>query len=434
MTKLSWGTAGKRYYEAGVDHGVLYVNGASGVAWNGLISVNESVSGGEATPYYLDGFKFLNIASVDEYVATIQAFSSPSEFDVCDGTLALSNGLFATHQRRKSFGLCYRTKLGNDVDGPDHGYKIHLVYNALAAPSERDHSTLSDSTEPIEFSWGITTSPSLLTAHRPTAHLVIDSRSINGVFLSFIEDILYGSDTTGPRLPTPQELVTLFNSQTDWLAIGDPFMGGYYAGIIDTVDGNIIAGDSSQTGLRYALIMSPESLESAPLTYKNANTAAPVASRTRWNGLIASASMVGATYPAANYANELAYPNDGASPWYLPAMDELELLYRNFKPGNADNVVAARYASDFPGAAATQGENISSSPQSSGYTTSVPAQSTLALFQTGGAEALDRLYYFSSTENSSIKVWEQTTTASAGSFIANKTDARYVRPVRRLLL
>ena len=210
MTRLNWGTTGERYYETGVDKGVLYVESTNGVAWNGLISVSESPSGGEPQPYYLDGFKFLNLASAEEYTATIQAFSSPSEFNICDGTVAISPGLFATHQPRKSFGLCYRTKLGNDVDGIGYGYKLHLVYNALAAPSERNNATLSDSTDPIELSWGITTTPPLLSAYKPTAHMVIDSKKTNSILLATIEDILYSS--TSARLPLPSELVTLFSA------------------------------------------------------------------------------------------------------------------------------------------------------------------------------------------------------------------------------
>ena len=210
MTIINWGTAGKRYYEAGIDRGVLYIDAANGVAWNGLISVTESPSGGEPTPYYLDGLKFLNLASSEEYTATIQAFSSPPEFNVCNGILTINNGLFATNQPRKSFGLCYRTKIGNDIDGSEHGYKLHLIYNALAAPSEYNHSSIGDSTEPITLSWAITTTPPLLIAHKPTAHMVIDSRTTNSTLLNTIENILYSS--TSARLPAPSELVTLFSA------------------------------------------------------------------------------------------------------------------------------------------------------------------------------------------------------------------------------
>ena len=435
MTKLSWGTAGKRYYEAGIDRGVLYVDVSNGVAWNGLISVSESASGGEATPYYLDGLKFLNLASAEEYTATIQAFSSPPEFNVCDGVTSIANGLFATHQPRKPFGLCYRTKLGNDVDGIDHGYKIHLVYNALSAPSERSNSTISDSSDPIEFSWEITTTPPLFSAYKPTAHLVIDSRLTSSARLSVIEDILYGTDTLPSRLPSPQELIGIFNDPLIGVAIGDAFMGGYYAGIIDTTVGNILAADYLQTGLRYALIVSPKSLESTSLAYKTSGTTTPNTSLTRWNGLVASNAMVGSTFPAGNYTNFLSYPSDGASKWYLPSMDELELLYRNFKPTTDANLVEARYATDFPGTVAGDGENMSSAPQRGAYTSGAPIQTMLSSFQVGGSQALDGtgFYYISSTENNSIYSWAQTMLSGATT-IVNATVAKRVRPVRRLLL
>lgn len=212
MSRLNWGTVGERYYETGIDRGVLYIDAMSGVAWNGLVSVSESPSGGEPQPYYVDGFKFINIASAEEYTATIQAFSSPSEFGVCDGMVSISNGLFVTQQPRKSFGLCYRTKLGNDVDGLDHGYKLHLVYNALAAPSSRDNATITDSTEPSELSWAITTRPPLLTSYKPTAHLIIDSRKTAPALLVSVENILYGSISLSSRLPDPTELIALFSA------------------------------------------------------------------------------------------------------------------------------------------------------------------------------------------------------------------------------
>lgn len=210
MPRLSWGTTGKRYYETGVDRGVLYVDEASGVAWNGLISIIESLSGGEPKPYYLDGFKFLNLSSVEEYAATIQAFSSPPEFDVCDGNISMYPGLFITRQRRKSFGLCYRTKLGNDIDGVDHGYKIWLIYGALAAPTASDNTTINDSPEPIAFSWAITATPPLISDFRPTAQLIIDSRTTDSALLTVLEDIFYGSLASLPRLPALDELIVLF--------------------------------------------------------------------------------------------------------------------------------------------------------------------------------------------------------------------------------
>lgn len=433
MTRLIWGTAGERYYEAGIDRGVLYANSENGVAWNGLVSVSESASGGEATPYYLDGVKFLNIASAEEYVATIQAFSSPKEFDICNGITAISNGLFTTQQPRKSFGFCYRTRVGNDIDGIDHGYKLHLVYNALAAPSERNNATIGDSTEPLELSWEITTTPPLLSMYKPTAHLVIDSRTTDSLRLSNVEDILYGSSNTPPRLPTPEELVFIFAIPNVLIgvSVGDAFMGGYYAGTIDTTRNNIIAADSSQVGLKYALIVAPKSLETLKL-YKTVATAAPTAALTRWNGLAASAAMNSTTYPAADYCNTLSYPSDGASAWYLPAMDELELVYRNLKPTTNGNANALRPASTFPPTITSEGENISSYPMGDAYTSPIPEQTTNTLFRNTGAQYISTPIW-SSTESEIASAWLMDTN-SGYQQMPNKVSNFYVRPVRRLLL
>ena len=209
MARLIWGAYGARFYETGIDQGVLYVD-SIGVAWSGLISVSESPSGGEPKPFYLDGVKYLNLSSSEEYEATLSAFYSPSEFGPCDGVSAISNGLFVTQQPRKSFGLSYRTKLGNDTDGSEHAYKIHLIYNALAAPSERTSNTQGDSAEPSISSWHITTLPPSMTGYKPTAHFVINSKTTPPALLTSIEDILYGSPALGPRLPAAQELIDMF--------------------------------------------------------------------------------------------------------------------------------------------------------------------------------------------------------------------------------
>lgn len=208
MTQLVWGAEGERFFEAGVDRGVLYVDNA-GVAWNGLVSVNESPVGGEALPYYVDGVKYLNQAAREEFEATIEAYTYPDEFSECDGTAELKEGLFATQQVRKPFGLSYRTKIGNDLEGIDHGYKIHLVYNALTSPSKKDNTTFSEEISPFNFSWGITAKPLVLDGYRPTAHFIIDSRSTPEELLSDIEDILYGTAIENPRLPTIYELIAL---------------------------------------------------------------------------------------------------------------------------------------------------------------------------------------------------------------------------------
>ena len=212
MTRLSWNTPGERFYETGLDRGVLYAPDHDGVAWTGLISVAETTSGGDPKPYYIDGIKYLNLSSAEEFVAIIDAFSSPAEFGPCDGTVSIQNGLFVTQQPRQSFGFCYRTRVGNDTEGPDHGYKIHLVYNALAAPPKITSKTIDDSVNPIIFSWSITTLAPVITGYRPTAHMMIDSRITSAGLLGTVEDILYGDESAAPRLPDPDELITMFTA------------------------------------------------------------------------------------------------------------------------------------------------------------------------------------------------------------------------------
>jgi hypothetical protein len=212
MTKLAWGSHGERFFETGIDRGVLYLPGQDGVPWNGLKAVNEAPSGGEPVPYYIDGFKYLNVATAEEFKATLDAFSSPNEFARCDGRQSIQNGLFATQQPRLPFNLSYRTLVGNDIKGTEHGYKIHLVYNALAAPAQRSNQTAGNTTTPLALSWGITTTPPKMTGLKPTAHLVIDSRLTPPNLMTVIEDILYGSDDVNPTLPSVDELMELFKS------------------------------------------------------------------------------------------------------------------------------------------------------------------------------------------------------------------------------
>lgn len=210
MTRLAWNANGERFFETGVDHGVLYAPSQPGVSWVGLISIEETPSGGDARPFYLDGVKYINISAAEEFEATITAFSAPAEFGPCDGNTSIQNGLIATQQPRKSFGMAYRTRIGNDSDGPEHAYKLHLVYNALAAPSRRDNNTLSSSVDPTEYSWQITCLPPELTGFRPTAHLVIDTRYADPDVVSDLEDLLYGTVSTDPSLPTPDDVAELF--------------------------------------------------------------------------------------------------------------------------------------------------------------------------------------------------------------------------------
>lgn len=210
MARLVWGAFGERYYETGVDRGVFFNAFGFGYAWSGLISVSESPSGGEARPYYLDGVKYQNLSASEEFEATINAFSAPKEFGPYDGNALIQNGLIITQQPRKSFGLSYRSMLGNDVEGSDHGYKIHIVYNALAAPSQRTRRTLGETVDPDEFSWLITTKPPALTGYKPSAHFVIDSRYADPTALATFEDILYGTEAESARLPDVNELIDIF--------------------------------------------------------------------------------------------------------------------------------------------------------------------------------------------------------------------------------
>lgn len=214
MSKIVWDETGKRFYETGVNQGVLYLrdtNGAyiNGVAWNGLTSVTESPSGAEATPLYADDTKYLNLMSAEEFGASIEAYTYPDEFAECDGSAEIANGVVIGQQSRKTFGLCYRTALGNDVDGNSHGYKIHLIYGATASPSEKGYTTINDSPEAITFSWELTTTPVNVTGHKPTASIVIDSTKATAGKLKALEDILYGTDDVQPRMPLPDEIVTL---------------------------------------------------------------------------------------------------------------------------------------------------------------------------------------------------------------------------------
>ena len=217
MSRITWDDTGKRLYETGVKMGVLYPvqeGGlySKGVAWNGLITVTESPSGAEATALYADDIKYLNLLSNEEFGATIEAYTYPDEFAECDGSASLATGVMIGQQKRKTFGLCYRTALGNDVEGNDYGYKLHLVYGCLAAPSEKGFSTINDSPEAITFSWEVSTTPVSVTGFKPTSQITIDSTKVNAEKLSALEDILYGKagdESNGPRLPLPNEVATL---------------------------------------------------------------------------------------------------------------------------------------------------------------------------------------------------------------------------------
>ena len=219
MPKLVWDQTGERLYETGVKNGVLYVQSEGsypkGVAWNGLTAVTESPSGAEATALYADDIKYLNLLSNEEFGATIEAYTYPDEFTECDGSASLATGVYIGQQSRKTFGLCYRTTLGNDVDNNEHGYKLHLVYGCLAAPSEQAYATINDSPEAITFSWEVSTTPVNVTGHKPTASITIDSTKIDPKALAALENVLYGADSESSgvaRLPLPDEVAQIITT------------------------------------------------------------------------------------------------------------------------------------------------------------------------------------------------------------------------------
>lgn len=216
MTRLAWDAVGERYFETGVDKAVLFVMDANGdymtgVPWNGLTGVTESPSGAEATPLYADNIKYLTLQSAEEFGATLEAFTYPDEFAECDGskTILAAPGLMLNQQARKKFGLCYRTKVGNDVEGTAHGYKLHLIYGAQAAPSEKAYATINDSPEAITFSWELTTTPVIVDGYDPIASIVVDSRTATPAKLTLLEDLLFGDATAGlSQLPLPAVVIS----------------------------------------------------------------------------------------------------------------------------------------------------------------------------------------------------------------------------------
>ena len=221
--KLVWDKTGEHFYETGIKNGVLYPMSESGtypkgVAWNGLTAITESPSGAEATALYADDIKYLNLMSNEEFGATVEAYTYPDEFAECDGSASLTEGVYIGQQARKTFGLCYRTTLGNDAKGNDYGYKLHIIYGAMASPSEKAYSTINDSPDAITFSWELSTTPVAVANFKPTASLTIDSTKVDPQKLTALEEILYGKDGTGedhstgavdPRLPLPDEIATL---------------------------------------------------------------------------------------------------------------------------------------------------------------------------------------------------------------------------------
>ena len=217
MSKIVWDAIGEHTFETGVRNGVLYLKGVegtynTGVAWNGLTSVSESPEGAEATDLYADDIKYLTLMSAENFKATIEAYTYPVEFEECDGSATIAKGVVIGQQSRKPFGLCYRTAIGNDTDGNEHGYKLHIVYGCQASPSEKQYSTINDSPEAITFSWEVNTTPVNVNGKKPTATLIIDSTKADKAKLTALEAILYGSEEQEPRLPMPDEIAALMTT------------------------------------------------------------------------------------------------------------------------------------------------------------------------------------------------------------------------------
>lgn len=273
MTRLTWNDTGKRYFETGVDQGVFYTSEGVGIPWDGLISVSEKPSGGEVTPFYMDGIKYLNVTSSREFGGSIEAYTYPPEFAEYDGYVVLDNGISVDEQEQKAFGFSYRTLIGNDIDNERHGYKLHIVYNALATPSASDYKSMGANAEPLNFNWTFTTTPiqsATNPSFQPLSHVVIDSRTTHPSQLRLIESILYGVSSyqyerygymyvvsdRAPRMPTVDELFALFATPLITVKIqADPTTGRSM--LIETntvkgdltgrfVDGRFIAAEGSR--------------------------------------------------------------------------------------------------------------------------------------------------------------------------------------------
>ena len=217
MSKLVWDQTSQRIYETGVKQGVLYVQDGKGdygkgVAWNGLTAINQSPSGAEASPLYADDIKYLELMSVEEFGGSIEAYTYPEEFEACDGSAAIATGVKIGQQKRSAFGLCYRTTIGNDTEGDEYGYKLHIVYGCKAAPSEKAYATVNDSPEAITFSWEFTTTPVAVNGFKPTSYVEIDSTKATAENLTALEAILYGTDEAEARLPLPTEIATIMGA------------------------------------------------------------------------------------------------------------------------------------------------------------------------------------------------------------------------------
>lgn len=255
MPKIAWSTAGERRYETGVDRGVLYIPNISGAyvngyAWNGLVSVTETPGGAEANPQYADNTKYLNLLSAEDLKLTVEAFTYPDEFEQCDGTASPESGVGIGQQARKTFGMSYRSNVGNDVAGADYGYKLHLVYGCLASPSERAYSTINDSPEANTFSWDVATTPVPATGYKSTALITIDSTKVDATALATLEDFLYGTVGTDPSLPLPDAVLAIFSGTvTEVTPTAPTYDNGTHTLTIPTVTGVVYTDASDGTTL-----------------------------------------------------------------------------------------------------------------------------------------------------------------------------------------
>lgn len=273
MTALLWDKINERFYETGVDRAVLYIpNGAgvynNGYAWSGMTAVTESPTGAESNKQYADNIVYLNLISVEEFGCTIEAFTYPDEFAQCDGTAEPTPGVAIGQQNRKPFGFAYRTKLGNNLEGTDYGYKLHLVYGCLAAPSEKAYATINDSPEAINFSWEVTTTPVQVDGHKPTATLVIDSSKVDATTLAALEDLLYGTAGTDPSLPLPDAIIAMFEGTLTLATPTEPTYNGTtheitiptVTGVTYLIDEEIVTGTVTlTTGQSVVVVARPNS-------------------------------------------------------------------------------------------------------------------------------------------------------------------------------
>lgn len=274
MAQLIWDAVGERYYETGVDRGVLYIPDAqgvynNGVAWNGLTSVTEAPSGAEPNAQYADNTKYLNLYSAEEFGATLEAFTYPDEFAQYDGLWSPEVGVNVGQQSRKSFGLSYRTRIGNDVDGDSFGYKLHLIYGCTASPSERSYSTINDSPEAITFSWELATLPVAVTGGSPTSLVTVDSTKVDASALTNLENFLYGTGGTDPSLPLPDDVIALFSGSVTEVTPQEPSFNGTDTITIPTQTG-VTYHDTTLGGIEVAggayVIASDTVIEARPTT------------------------------------------------------------------------------------------------------------------------------------------------------------------------